>query len=288
MEIGFIGLGNLGTPIAENILQKNQRLLVYNRTTSKAEHLVEKGAIRCNSIGELAQKCDIVFSVVSDDGALNDITKGDNGIAQNLKEKGVHISVSTILPATAKELTQVHKQFNNHYIAAPVMGRPEAARAGKLNFLVAGEQTIIETIKPLLHLAGGTGIWEFGTEPPAANVAKLCTNFLIVSAIESMGEGINLAKKSGVDSAAWINMITQTLFAAPVYINYSNILLKEMFQPAGFALRLGLKDANLVISQANEVKAEMPIGKLMQKRLYDCVENGLGDHDWTAVTLALK
>ena len=103
-----------------------------------------------------------------------------------------------------------------------------------------------------------------------------------------MAEGINLAKKSGVESTAWISMITQTLFAAPVYINYSNILLQGMFQPAGFALKLGLKDVNLVMNQSNEVKAEMPIGKLMQKRLYECVENGLGDHDWTAVALALK
>ena len=123
---------------------------------------------------------------------------------------------------------------------------------------------------------------------PAANVAKLCTNFLIVSAIESMAEGINLAKKSGIDSTTWISMITQTMFAAPVYINYSNILLKEMFQPAGFALKLGLKDVNLVMQQSTEVDAEMPIGKLMQQRLHECVENGLGDHDWTAMALALK
>jgi 3-hydroxyisobutyrate dehydrogenase-like beta-hydroxyacid dehydrogenase len=288
MEIGFIGLGNLGEPIAENILQKNQQLFVYNRTASKAQPLVAKGAILCSSIKELAQKCDVVFSVVSDDRALNDITKGKKGIAQNLKEHGVHVSISTILPATAAELTQLHKQFNNHYIAAPVMGRPEAARAGKLNFLVSGEKDVIETIKPFLQYAGGMGIWEFGSAAPAANVAKLCTNFLIVSAIESMAEGINLAKKSGIDSAAWIGMITHSLFAAPVYINYSNILLKEMFQPAGFALRLGLKDVNLVMRQAGEVEAEMPIGKLMQERLSECLQNGLGDHDWTAMALALK
>jgi 3-hydroxyisobutyrate dehydrogenase-like beta-hydroxyacid dehydrogenase len=288
MKIGFVGLGNLGTPIAENILEKNQQLFVYNRTASKAQPLVEKGATMCNSIKELAQKCDIVFSVVSDDAALKDMTKGNNGIAQNLKERGIHISISTILPATAKELTQVHKQFNNHYIAAPVMGRPEAARARKLNFLVSGEQAIIETIKPLLQHAGGIGIWEFGSEPPAANVAKLCTNFLIVSAIESMAEGINLAKKSGIESTAWVSMITQTMFAAPVYINYSSILLKEMFQPAGFALKLGLKDVNLVMQHSTDVTAEMPIGKLMQQRLRECMEDGLGDHDWTALALALK
>jgi 3-hydroxyisobutyrate dehydrogenase-like beta-hydroxyacid dehydrogenase len=288
MDIGFIGLGNLGTPIAENILEKNQRLFVYNRTASKAQPVVAKGATLCSSIKELAQKCDVVFSIVSDDAALNDITKGNNGIAQNLKERGIHISMSTILPATATELTALHKQFKNHYIAAPVMGRPEAARVGKLNFLVSGDQAIIEIIKPLLKHAGGAGIWEFGREPHAANVAKLCTNFLIVSAIESMAEGINLARKSGIDSTAWISMFTQTMFAAPVYINYSNILLKEMFQPAGFALRLGLKDVNLVMRQASEMKAEMPIGKLMQQRLSECVENGLGDHDWTAMALALK
>ena len=288
MEIGFIGLGNLGIPIAENILQKNRRLFVYNRTASKAQPLVGKGATMCNNIKELSQKCDIVFSVVSDDAALNDITKGNNGIAQNLKQHGIHISVSTILPATARELTQVHKQFNNHYVASPVMGRPEAARAGKLNFLVSGEQAIIETIKPFLQQAGGMGIWEFGNETPAANVAKLCTNFLIVSAIESMAEGINLAKKSGVDSTSWINMITQTIFASPVYINYSNILLKEMFQPAGFALKLGLKDVNLLMKQSSDAKAEMPIGKLMQQRLNESVQNGLGDYDWTAIAVALK
>lgn len=140
----------------------------------------------------------------------------------------------------------------------------------------------------MLQDAGGAGIWEFGNEPTAANVAKLCSNFLIVSAIESMAEGINLAKKSGVDAAAWINMITQTLFAAPVYINYSNLLVKEMFQPAGFALRLGLKDVNLVMEQSSEVKAEMPFGKLMQQRLNECVAKGLGDYDWTAMALMLK
>lgn len=288
MEIGLIGLGHLGTPIAENILRKTQRLYVYNRSALKAQSLADKGATICDSIKELAHNCDVVFSVVSDDAALNDITKGNNGLAENLKEGGIHISVSTVLPATAEGLSQVHKQFNNHYIASPVMGRPEAARAGKLNFLVSGEPSIVENIKPLLQHAGGSGIWEFGSNPANANVAKLCTNFLIVSAIESMAEGINLAKKSGVDSGAWINMITQTLFAAPVYINYSNILLKEMFQPAGFALKLGLKDVSLVITQSNEVKAEMPIGNLMRQRLQECMENGLGDHDWTAMALALK
>jgi len=288
MNIGFIGLGNLGLPIAENILKKRAQLFVYNRTQSKAQPLADKGALVCNNVRELSERCDVVFSIVSDDTALDDITLGKNGIVENLKAGGVHVSISTILPATATRLTAKHKERNSHYLAAPVMGRPEAARAEKLNFLVAGEPPAIAIVKPLLKDAGGAAVWEFGNDAAAANVAKLCTNFLIVSAIEGMAEGINLAKKSGVDPHTWMNMVTQTLFAAPVYINYGNILLKETFQPAGFALKLGLKDVNLVMEQSRKVAAQMPIGELMRERLSACVANGMGDYDWTAVALTLK
>jgi 3-hydroxyisobutyrate dehydrogenase-like beta-hydroxyacid dehydrogenase len=140
----------------------------------------------------------------------------------------------------------------------------------------------------LLQQAGGIGVWEFGNEPEAANVAKLCSNFLIVSAIEAMAEGIHLAKKSGIDPAQWMNMLTQTLFNAPVYINYGNILLKEAYQPAGFSLRLGLKDVNLVLKQASLVDAKMPFGNAVHKQLKDSVENELGEYDWTAIALTLK
>jgi 3-hydroxyisobutyrate dehydrogenase-like beta-hydroxyacid dehydrogenase len=288
MKLGFIGLGNLGTPIAENLLQKNHSLHVYNRTASKAQPLANKGAVVCTSVKELAEMCDIVFSVVSDDAALNHITQGEEGIASNLKAGGIHVSVSTILPATAKHLLEIHQQYNNHYIASPVMGRPEAARAKKLNFLVSGDSSAIAIIKPFLQDAGGARVSEFGENVEAANVAKLCTNFLIVAAIESMAEGINLAKKSNLDPQQWFDMITQTIFNAPIYINYGNILLKEAFQPAGFSLRLGFKDVNLVVEQAAETNAQMPAAELMQQRLQECVANGLGEHDLTAVALALK
>jgi 3-hydroxyisobutyrate dehydrogenase-like beta-hydroxyacid dehydrogenase len=288
MKLGFIGLGNLGTPIAENLLQKNHSLHVYNRTASKAQPLANKGAVVCTSVKELAEMCDIVFSVVSDDAALNHITQGEEGIASNLKAGGIHVSVSTILPATAKHLLEIHQQYNNHYIASPVMGRPEAARAKKLNFLVSGDSSAIAIIKPFLQDAGGASVSEFGENVEAANVAKLCTNFLIVAAIESMAEGINLAKKSNLDPQQWFDMITQTIFNAPIYINYGNILLKEAFQPAGFSLRLGFKDVNLVVEQAAETNAQMPAAELMQQRLQECVANGLGEHDLTAVALALK
>jgi 3-hydroxyisobutyrate dehydrogenase-like beta-hydroxyacid dehydrogenase len=288
MKLGFIGLGNLGTPIAENLLSNTKQLYVYNRTATKAQGLTEKGAVLCQSIKELSSLCDVVFSIVSDDAALKQITSGSEGIAANLKAGGIHVCISTILPATAKELSALHRQYKNYYVASPVMGRPEAARAGKLVFLVSGDQHAMETVKTFLQQAGAASVWEIGNEPEAANVAKLCSNLMIISAIEAMAEGINLAEKSGLDANKWMNVLTQTLFNAPIYINYGNILLKKAYQPAGFSLRLGLKDVNLMVEQASSVDAKLPVGQLLQKRLKEDVDNGLAEHDWTAIALALK
>ncbi|HVX52714.1 MAG TPA: NAD(P)-dependent oxidoreductase [Chitinophagaceae bacterium] len=288
MNIGFIGLGNLGTPIAENLLQKGHQLLVYNRTAAKAQPLADKGATIATSVKELAAACDIVFTIVSDDAALNHITLNEEGIAANLKAGGIHVSMSTILPATSTHLHGIHQQYNNHYLAAPVLGRPEAAKARRLNFLVSGDAAVIALIKPLLTDGGAAGIWEFGTETSAANVAKLCSNFLIVSAMEAMAEAINLANKSGLDATAWHSMVTQTLFTSPIYINYGNALLKEAFAPGGFALRLGLKDVNLMIQTAADGDTTMPTANLIKHQFETCIANGLGEHDWTAVALALK
>jgi 3-hydroxyisobutyrate dehydrogenase-like beta-hydroxyacid dehydrogenase len=288
MKVGFVGLGNLGTPIAENILDKGHALMVYNRTAAKAQPLGEKGAVIATSVEEVANASDVVFSIVSDDAALNNITLHEHGIAANLKAGGIHISMSTILPATATNLAGVHEQHHNHYIAAPVMGRPEAAKARKINFLVSGNAPVIEVIKPLLTDGGAAGIWEFGTQVSAANVAKLCSNFLIISAIEALAEAVNLANKSGIDALKWHSMLTQTLFTSPVYINYGNMVLKEAFAPGGFALRLGLKDVNLVLQQSTEANAPMPTAELAKKQLDACVERGLGEYDWTAIAMALK
>ncbi|MEX6686661.1 NAD(P)-dependent oxidoreductase [Danxiaibacter flavus] len=288
MKIGFIGLGNLGTPIAENLLEKRKELYVYNRTAAKAQHLIAKGATLCQSVKELASLCDIVISIVSDDAAINNITQGENGIAANLKAEGIHISMSTILPATSIALAQLHQQHNNNYITAPILGRPEAAKARKLNFLVSGNEELQDVIEPILHDAGAVNIWTYGEDAGAANTAKLCSNYLIVSAIQAMSEGISLARHSGIDAEQWMNMLTQTIFAAPAYINYGNLLLKEAYQPAAFSLKLALKDVNLVAEQASETQANMPLGKLLQQQMNKCIEKGMGDYDVTALALALS
>ena len=288
MKIGFIGLGNLGTPIAENLLEANESLLIYNRTTSKAEALISKGGRVAKSVQEVAQQSDIVFSIVSDDMALKDVTLGTNGIIANLKKGGIHISLSTILPSTSEELHALHKEKGSEYLACPVMGRPEVARAKKIQFLISGDNSSIQKIKPLLEKAGGSGVWEFGENPGAANTAKLCSNYLVIAAMEAIAESVNLANQSKIDTELWMKMLTQTYFAAPVYINYSNIIMKEAFHPAAFSLKLGLKDINLVLQQAHRTNSNMPVGMQLQSLLQESADDGLAEHDITAVALTIR
>ncbi|MBS1917386.1 MAG: NAD(P)-dependent oxidoreductase [Bacteroidetes bacterium] len=286
-KIGFIGLGNLGTPIAQNILESGNTLYVYNRTKSKTASLAEKGAIVCDSIIELAKECTIIFSIVADDAALKSICEGENGLVKNLAKSSVHISMSTILPQTATDLALLHQQHQQHYIASPVFGRPEAAVAKKLNFVISGEEKIRKQVEPLLKNAGAVNVWDFGDTISAANTVKLCGNFLIASAIEAMGESIYLAQKSGVDAQKMWSMLSQTLFTAPVYQNYSNIIMQQKYEPAAFTMKLGLKDINLVLQQASSVNQSMPSASLLKKNMEDLLAQGKENIDWSAVSLAV-
>jgi len=285
-KIGFIGLGNLGSPIALNLMESSHALYVYNRTASKATPLAAKGAIVCDSVAMLAKECDIVFTIVSDDAALKNICEGEQGLLNHLPKDGVHISMSTILPQTAAELASLHQQHAQHYIAAPVFGRPETATAKKLNFVISGDEKIRKQIEPLLKDAGGLNVWDFGDTISAANTIKLCGNFLIASALEAIGESINLARKSGVDAQQMWNMLSQTLFNTPLYTNYSNIILEQKFEPAAFTMNLGLKDMNLVLQQAASANQSMPLAQLLQKNMQQVIKNGKENIDWSAVSTA--
>lgn len=288
MQIGFIGLGNLGTPIAENLLEHHPGMYVYNRTAGKTKPLADKGAKVCETVKGLSTACDVVFSIVSNDAAVKDITEGAEGIAMNLKKGGIHVSISTILPATSEALHHIHQQNGNVYITCPVAGRPEAARARKLNFMISGNSAITEQLKPLLTDAGAANVWEYGDKPGNANAAKLCTNYLIQAALQAMSESIYLAEKSGIDKNQLMTMLTSTIFNCGIYNGYSGLILKEAFTPAAFTLALGLKDATLIKTQAEKVGANMPLGTLIQQEYEQLLQNGYKDYDWSALALAVK
>lgn len=284
MKLGFIGLGSLGTPIAINLLEKGHELFVYNRTHAKTKPLTDKGATACHSVGMLASQCTIVFSIVSDDAALKAITIGDDGLISHLAPDSIHVSMSTILPQTAAELAALHIAKKQHYLAAPVFGRPEAGAGRKLNYVVSGNPAIRNRVELLLKDAGGAGVFHFGDTFTAANTIKLCGNFLIASALEAIGESAALARQSGVDAAAMWQMFSQTLFNTPLYQNYSNIILQQQFEPAAFTAKLGLKDMNLVLQQAAAVHQQMPLATLLQSNMQQLVNNGKDQLDWSAVS----
>ena len=288
MKIGFIGLGSLGTPIAANLKESGHELYIFNRTISKTAVLAGKGAIVSDSIAALAKQCDIVFTIVSDDAALKEITEGDKGLVKNFKPGSIHVSMSTILPKTAEELAILHQKSNQHYLAAPVFGRPEAAIAKKLNFVISGNAAARKQIESLLKDAGALGVYDFGDTITAANTIKLCGNFLIASALEAIGESAALANQSGVDAVQMWSMFSQTLFNTPLYQNYSNIILQKKFEPAAFTAKLGLKDMNLVLQQASSVNQKMPLAELLKTNMQSLVTDGKENIDWSAVSLGNK
>jgi 3-hydroxyisobutyrate dehydrogenase-like beta-hydroxyacid dehydrogenase len=288
MKIGFIGLGHLGTPIAENILQSGHQLFVYNRTASKTKPLTDKGATASPDIKSLAKECAVILSIVSDDKALNSICEGSEGLIDNMLPDALHISMSTIAPQTAAELAAKHKQKGSNYLASPVFGRPEAAQARKLNFVLSGDEKLRKQAEPILKDAGAAGVWDFGDLITAANTIKLCGNFAIAAAMEAIGETAALANRSGIDAQKMWAFFGQTVFNTPVYQNYSNIIVNKQFESGAFSMQLGLKDINLVLQQAATVHQKMPLANLLAQHMQQVIEKKNPHIDWSAVAEAVE
>ena len=194
--------------------------------------------------------------------------------------------MSTISPDTSRELAKLHAKSGGHYLAAPVFGRPEAAAAAKLWICASGPAQAKQAARPLLE-AMGQSVRDFGEDPGAANLVKLCGNFMILSAVEAMSEAFALAEKNGIDRAAVAAFFGETLFSCPIYQNYGRIVANRAFEPAGFQLSLGLKDVTLARGAAGSAKIQMPLVELLLERLNDSVAKGRGKMDWTAIELII-
>lgn len=285
-EIGFIGTGRMGVPIATNLLAAGHRVRVFNRTSSKARPLVEKGADVAPSPALATPTGGVVFTMLADDAAVAEVALGPEGILTRLGPNGVHVSMSTIAPATARELAARHAEHGSMFVSAPVFGRPEAAAAKKLWVACSGHRTARERVRPLLD-AIGQGVFDFGDEPGAANVVKLAGNFLIAAALEAMGEAFTFANKEGVAPQEVASLIGQTLFACPIYQGYGAAIAAERWHPAGFTAALGRKDLGLVLDTAAQRATPMPTASLVHDRLTSAVAKGRGDWDWIAVALGV-
>lgn len=285
--IAFIGLGSMGTPMAMNLIKAGYALRVYNRTAEKAQPLIDRGAALATSPADAVTPGGIVFTMLANDQAVEAVCLSEAGILSRLGTGGIHVSMSTIAPATAQRLAAEHEQRGSQYIAAPVFGRPEAAEAAKLWVCVSGSETSRTRIEPMLK-AMGQGIFDFGEAVGAANVVKLTGNFLIMAAIEAMAEAFTLAEKNGIDRAQVAELFGQTLFACPIYQNYGRMVAQQQYEPAGFKLSLGLKDVTLALQVAQSSQMPMPLANLVQNRLLTSIAKGRADFDWTGFALEVS
>ncbi len=281
MEAALIGLGKMGTGIAKNLLRAGHRVTVYNRTREKAEALRADGATVAGSVSE-ACRSEVVFTMVADDAALEGFVFGEGGILASLARGAVHVSLSTISVALSDRLAAAHTKAGQGYLAAPVFGRPEAAEAGRLAVVVAGPASFVQKCKPLFE-AMGPKLMVAGERPSMANVVKLSGNFLIGSVLESLAEALAFARKSGVDAGALMEFLTSTLFNAPVYKTYGDLIVQGKFEPAGFALPLGLKDVRLVLQAAEAANVPMPIASVVRDRFITAMARGNQDKDWSVI-----
>jgi 3-hydroxyisobutyrate dehydrogenase-like beta-hydroxyacid dehydrogenase len=280
MKVGFIGLGDMGLAMADNLRRAGHELSVYNRTRRRADAL---SAVRvAASPREAADGAEVLITMLADDAAVEQVLLGEDGAVRGLARGAVHASMSTIGHALSRRLAAEHASRGQGYVAAPVFGRPDAARAAKLWIVAAGPAEAVDRCRPLFE-AMGQGLEIVGEDPTRATVVKLAGNFLLAAVIEALGEAYALVRKHGIEPARFLEIVNGRLLRSPVYENYGKIIAEERFDPPGFRLRHGLKDARLALAAGEDVAAPLPIASLVRDHYLTAMARGWGDVDWAAL-----
>jgi 3-hydroxyisobutyrate dehydrogenase-like beta-hydroxyacid dehydrogenase len=281
MNVGFIGLGHMGAGMAANMLRAGHRVTVYNRTPAKAEALVARGAQGAVSISD-ACRGEAVVTMLANDDAVASVVFGDGGVIDCLSAGALHVSSSTISLALSERLAKAHASAGQHFVAAPVFGRPDVAAAGRLYIVAAGERAAVEAAAPLFD-AIGQKTFVVSETPQTANLVKLSGNFLIAAVIEALGEAMALVGKGGIDQRLYVEILTSTLFGAPVYETYGGLIAGGKFEPAGFAAPLGEKDIRLTLNAAEDLRVPLPLANLLHDRFLTLLAHGGDRLDWSAI-----
>jgi 3-hydroxyisobutyrate dehydrogenase-like beta-hydroxyacid dehydrogenase len=282
MDIGFIGLGHMGAAIAGRLLKAQHTVRVWNRSPEGAHKLSAEGA-QIVAKPDDAFKGDVVFSMLGDDNALRAVLL-ETGVLERASRNTVpiHVNMATVSVAFADELAALHAKRGIDYIAAPVMGRPDAAAAGKLHIIAAGPTAAIEKVQPLFDVAGQK-TWRFGETASRANVVKISMNFMLAAACEAMGEAAALATGYDIKAGDLFDLASHSLFPGPVYEGYGRLIAAGTFEPAGFKARLGLKDVRLALAAAEAVTTPMALASQMRDSLLEALTRGEGDKEFGVV-----
>ena len=281
MDVGFIGLGQMGQAMALNLVKAGHRVVVFNRTRAKAEALASEGAEIAESVADACRRPALITMLAGDDAVEAVFFGNGNGLSA-LGQGAVHISMSTISVALSDRLAEAHRNAGHSYVAAPVFGRPEAAAAAKLFVVAAGPEATLARCQPLFD-AVGQRTFVIGDKPSSANLVKLSGNFLLAAMIECLGEAFALVRKGGIDPHRYLEILTNTLFSAPAYKTYGTIIANQQYEPAGFKMSLGLKDVRLALAAADALATPMPVASLVHDHFLAGVAQGAADSDWSAL-----
>ena len=278
MKIGFLGLGQMGTPMALRLAAAGHELTVWNRSESRADPLIKEGAVLAGTPAEAELGAEAVITMLFDDAATENVLFGDNGLMDALSPGALHISCSTISVALSERLTEEHARRGHQYVAAPVFGRPSVAEEGRLWIVAAGAKDAVAKARPLFE-PFARGVSVVGEEPRQAHAVKLGGNFMISAMIHSMSEAFVYAKAQEVDPEAFIETINNALFQSPFYAAYAKVILHPPEHP-GATMGLGAKDLKLLREAAASRGARLSLADNMAEIFAEAQRIGIGGEDW--------
>jgi 3-hydroxyisobutyrate dehydrogenase-like beta-hydroxyacid dehydrogenase len=278
MDIGFIGLGTMGSRIAANLLKAGHKVRAWNRERAPVDALARLGATPVSTARE-AFSGDAVFSMLADDAAVHAVI---DPLLDGAPKGLVHVNMATISVALARDLAARHGDHGVFYVAATVFGRPELAAAAKLTIVAAGDQGAIARVQPLLDVIGQR-TWVMGAQPERANVVKLAGNLMLGAAVEAMAEASAMASRYGIAPGDFLKVLTNGVFASPAYQTYGDAIANQRYDPPGFKLSLTLKDLRLALAAAEEVSAPMPLADVVHESLLEAFARGDGERDLAAL-----
>jgi 3-hydroxyisobutyrate dehydrogenase-like beta-hydroxyacid dehydrogenase len=289
MEIGVVGLGHMGTAIATRLIEAGHDVTVYNRTASKAEALLAKGAMLAHE-PEGTASGDIVITMLADDQALESVLFGDQkngdgseGLIAHQGKGTIHVSMSTISVRLSRRIDSASTALGKKFISAPVMGRPDVAQRGELVVMAAGDGKLIKKSMDVFD-AIGKETHIIGEHPEQANIAKLAANFMISSMIETFSEAFALVRKNGIDHHVFLDIMAKGFFASPIYEKYGKLIANGKFKTGAFTVRLQEKDTRLALEAAIESQVPMPFASVIENAFLTAIGTGKGDLDPCAIS----
>jgi 3-hydroxyisobutyrate dehydrogenase-like beta-hydroxyacid dehydrogenase len=283
MKVGFIGTGRMGGAMVRRLLEAKHDVGVYNRTPEKVKPLADAGANILGSVADAARFGDVIYTMLADDSALEDVVSR-RGLLDALPKGGIHVCAGTHGIPVIRKIKEAHANKGQTLVAAPMMGRPELVTAGTAGVFASGPAAAMARCKPLFD-ALGRKTFAGGDDPEAATAMKIANNFVLGCAMEAMGEGFALTRKYGVDTSVFYDVMTDGLFNCSAYKVYGKIMVDESYSKVGQMAVLGLKDANLALEAGGLKGVPLPSGNVWRDRLVGAVAHGDGDKDWAVMAL---